>query len=49
MGELDFNLNPTRLKKTGKCDYEKNTGRKCGFDHLDEAKFEELSKKLASE
>ena len=38
-----------KYKATGECDYEKNTGKKCGFDHFDPSKFDDLCAKLAAE
>ena len=38
-----------KFKSTGKCDYEERTGKKCGFLHCDQPKFDDLCVKLAAE
>ena len=38
-----------KFKGTGKCEYEANTGKKCGFKHLTQKEFDEYVTKLAAE
>ena len=35
--------------RSGKCDYEARTNNRCDFPHNDQAKYDELSRKLAAE
>ena len=39
----------TKYKGSGECHYEANTGKKCGFKHFNQAKYDELLAKLSAE
>ena len=38
-----------KYKALGKCDYEENTGKKCGWKHLTQKEHDDLAAKLAAE
>ena len=37
------------FRKNGKCEYEATTGKKCGFDHWNDAEYAEVERKLNRE